>query len=147
MRIAAHGIELELPPGWEGRIYRRPGAWPVVHAASFALVAGDGDFATRAAERMPPGAVLLALVEYAPDLAGTALFAEHGPPRSIPASSASPSAMVRRLRGRAALQRFFTSPGRAFCLYMVLEIGSRTRLPARPADAVLGTLAIAPGGG
>ena len=42
MRIQAHGLGLELPPGWDGRIGRRPDALPVAHAASFALPAEDG---------------------------------------------------------------------------------------------------------
>ena len=55
MNLSAHGIRVGLPPGWEGRIYKRPdpAAQPVVHAANVALAPDDGDFATRTAELMP----------------------------------------------------------------------------------------------
>ncbi len=90
-RLASHGIEVELPAGWEGRLYRRPGGHPILHAASFALPAQDGDFATGAAAAMPPGATLAALLEYEPALAGRGLFAEPGPPRRIAAHELSPA--------------------------------------------------------
>jgi hypothetical protein len=141
MRIAAHGLALELPAGWEARIYRRPEALPVLHAASFALPAGDGDFATGATEIMPPGAVLIALLEYEPALAGTALFAEPGPPRAI-AAEASATGLPRRLPGRRGVQRFFNAAGRAFCLYVVVAAAAGARASATSADDVLGTLRI-----
>ena len=80
--LAAHGIRVGLPPGWEGRIYRRPdvAAQPVVHAANVALAPDDGDFATRTAELMPVDGALIVMVEYDPVLAGTAQFASTGVP-------------------------------------------------------------------
>ena len=60
MNLSAHGIRVGLPPGWEGRIYKRPdpAAQPVVHAANVALAPDDGDFATRTAELIPAAGVL-----------------------------------------------------------------------------------------
>ena len=48
MRLAAHGIAVDLPAGWDGRVWSRPGGGPVLHAANVALPPSDGDFATRA---------------------------------------------------------------------------------------------------
>jgi hypothetical protein len=125
LRIAGHGISVELPAGWEGRIYRRPGGRPVLHAASFPLPAEDGDFATDAIRRMPPGGALAVLTEYDPALAGRGLFAPAGPP-AFRAAELSPAALLQRLPGRLGGQRFFSSGGRAFCLYTVVA-----RRPAR----------------
>ena len=37
MIVEAHGIGLDVPDGWEARIYRRPHGDPTLHAANFAL--------------------------------------------------------------------------------------------------------------
>ena len=66
MKIAAHGIGLELPGGWEGRIYRLKGGDPILHAASFALPVADGDFGSGATAAMPAGGAFLALKEHRP---------------------------------------------------------------------------------
>lgn len=133
MRLAAHGLQLDLPAGWEGRVWRRPDAQPVVHAASFPLPSGDGDFATGAVERMPPSGVLVVLVEYDRELAGTPLFAARGAPPVLRAGDFSPRALLRSLPRQAGLQRFFTTAARPFCLYVV--IGSATGTPALAASA------------
>src|SRR5437764_330111 len=64
MRLEAHGIAVDLPSGWDGRIWRRPGGGPVVHAANVALPASDGDFATTATGSLPADGVVVVLVEY-----------------------------------------------------------------------------------
>src|SRR5437867_2391132 len=37
MVVSAHGISVDLPHGWEGRIFRRRHGDPTLHAATFAL--------------------------------------------------------------------------------------------------------------
>ncbi len=124
MRLAAHGIALELPRGWHGRIYRRPGAQPTVHAANFALPGEDGDFGSGATELMPDGGAFLSLKEYegGPRLVpGQGLFA----PAAIPLPLDPRQFHSRRLqvgrRGQAGMQHFFTASGRPFCLYAVVK--------------------------
>lgn len=124
MRLTAHGIALELPRGWHGRIFRRPGAQPTVHAANFALPAEDGDFGSGATERMRDAGAFLALKEYeaGPRLVpGQDLFA----PASIPLPLDPRRFGSRRLqvgrRGQAGMQHFFTASGRPFCLYAVVK--------------------------
>jgi hypothetical protein len=139
MRLAAHGIALELPAGWDGRIWTRAGGGPVVHAANVALPAVDGDFATRATEALPADGVVVVLVDYGPDDAGTPLFAAAAPGRVDP-GELSPSTLLRRRPGQRGLQRFFTASGRAMCLYVV--VGSAAHAPdlAAGVSRVLGTL-------
>ena len=69
--LAAHGIEVSLPSGWEGRVFRRPAAGEVasadaglegepaapaetthavLHVSTIALPLGIGDFASGAVE-------------------------------------------------------------------------------------------------
>jgi hypothetical protein len=141
MRLAAHGIALELPAGWDGRIWTRPGGGPVLHAANVALPAADGDFATRATDALPADGVVVVLVAYGPDAAGTPLFAAPAPGRIDP-GELSPSTLLRRRPGQRGLQRFFTASGRAMCLYVV--VGSTAHAPdlAAGVSRVLGTLRV-----
>src|SRR6185437_8039570 len=85
----AHGIALELPTGWDGRIWTRAGGGPVLHAANVALPATDGDFATRATGTLPADGVVVVLVDYGPEEAGAALFANPAPERVDPAPAPS----------------------------------------------------------
>jgi hypothetical protein len=146
VRIQAHGLELELPAGWDGRIGRRPNALPVAHAASFALPAEDGDFAALATSSMPPDGVVVVLAEYDSAFAGTGLFAPAGPPRSLRPQDFSPATLLHRIPGQVGLQRFFSNRGRAFCLYVVLGSGHRAPALARTATSLLRTLAVSPAG-
>jgi len=78
-KLSRAGIEVDLPDGWDGRIYRRQADDAVtrraLHAANFALPPGLGDYAVGAAEQMGAGDVLVVLLEFDPDSAGQGLFA------------------------------------------------------------------------
>jgi len=141
MRLAAHGIALELPTGWDGRIWMRSGGGPVVHAANVALPAADGDFATRATEALPADGVVVVLVDYGPDGAGSPLFAAPAPGRIDP-GELSPSTLLRRRPGQRGLQRFFTASGRAMCLYVVVGSAAHASDLAAGVSRVLGSLRI-----
>lgn len=126
MRIAGHGLSIDLPARWEGRISRRGGAGPVLHAATFALRPTDGDFGAAPTGRMRAGDAFAALLEYAPDprvRPGTGLFAPAGPSLPEPAEFGSAQLQVTR-RGQLGWQRFFTAAGRPCCLYAVIAPGS-----------------------
>jgi hypothetical protein len=145
MRLAGYGIEVDVPEGWEGRIFRHEGGEPTLHVGNAPLPVQDGDFGAGAIASMDPGGVFLALTEYGIELAGRGLFEPAGPPRNLAAAEVSPAALQRTLPGRAGLQRFFTASGRAFCLYLVVAAGSK--LDAAPlvsqAVRVLRTVVIA----
>jgi hypothetical protein len=142
VNVSAHGIEIDLPEGWEGRIYRRPGGWPILHAANFALPPEDGDFGTAAVGGMPPGGVFIALAEYHPSALGEPLFSRQGVPLPLRPSDVHPRALQRLGPGKAGLQRFFTSAGRPFCLHVVVESEAEGSAQVDEANVVLGSLRI-----
>jgi hypothetical protein len=147
MRLAGHGISIELPDRWEGRIYRRPGGHPILHTGSFRLVHDDADFGTMSIQAMGESDAFMALLEYEGASAGTPLFNEPEIPRPIDASELSPKAFPRRVAGRLGVQRFFTAHGvRPFCLYLVVSKGRTAQAdgPLPMANAVLATLRIDP---
>ena len=124
-KLTRQGLEIELPDGWDARIYRREADTEAVtrralHAANFALPAGLGDYAVGAVEAMTTGDVLVVLLEFDPDGAGRGLFRNEGLPADLAATDFSPTAMPRAIPGRTAAQWFFSLDGRAFCLYVVL---------------------------
>jgi len=124
-KLTRSGLEIELPDGWDGRIYRREvdvGAITrrALHAANFALPPNLGDYAVGAIERMRLGDVLVVLLEFDPQSAGRGLFRNEGMPVGLGANDFSPTAMPRAMPGRTAAQWFFSLAGRAFCLYVVL---------------------------
>jgi hypothetical protein len=124
MRLAAHGIGLELPRGWEGRIYRIAGSDPILHAANFPLPATDGDFGSGATAMMPAHSAFLALKEYRPGprlVQGAGLFAARSIPLPLEPGRFHPRALQVGRAGQAGFQHFFTASGRPFCLYAVIE--------------------------
>ncbi len=146
MRLQAHGIGLDLPAGWDGRIWGRPEGGPVLHAANVALPADDGDFATLATSALPADGVVVVLVEYGTADAGTPLFSASAPTAIAP-SELSPAALLHRRPGQRGLQRFFTSAGRAMCLYVVVGSEAHAADLAAGVSGVLQTLSVAPATG
>jgi hypothetical protein len=146
VKISGYGITVELPATWEGRIYKRPEGFPILHAGTFALPAEDGDFGSGAVASMGSSDAFAALLEYDPTLAYTGIFAPNGFPLPLRGSDASPKAMQRIVRGRTAVQRFFTESGRAFCLYAVFPAGARLVSLVAHANRILQTITIDPPG-
>lgn len=160
MRLAAHGIAAHLPAGWEGTIASEqrdlveaqmhafgvvehaPEVLPVAHFATFGLPAARNDFGAQAVEHMGPDDVFVALLEYAPAEATSALFSHQGLPRRLDPRAFSPRTLQRTVRGQSGLQVFFNEGGRAFCLYIVLgDAGDAHRL-VRRVEQVLATVQI-----
>lgn len=130
MRLAAHGLAVDTPAGWDARIFRRlqteagEEPHPVVHAANFPLPPVRGDYGSGAVDLMRAQHILVALVEFDPPSARTALFADEGMPRPR-ADDFHPWQLQRVLPGQSGAQWFFNTGTRAFCLYVVL--GSHAR--------------------
>lgn len=148
-RLAANGLAVGLPAGWEGRIQRRAATvaqeqtHSVVHLANFPLPERRDDFGGGVTPLMRSPDVFVALFEYGPDSLGAPLFAARGVPR-IGAEMFGSKRLQRPLPGQLGCQRFFSAHGRPFCLYVVA--GSRAYLPRIIAEvnAVLAALDIGP---
>lgn len=150
MDLSAHGITVDVPPGWDGEIYQRKAesnafapqserSEPVVHLANFPLMDDRGDFGSGAVEVMVAANVLIVLFEYGPDSVGTELFRARGVPR-VSSGDFAPNTMQRPLPGQSGAQYFFTEAGRAFCLYVVLGSHGRRRQLVPEVNQILSTL-------
>lgn len=148
-RIAAAGLSIEPPAGWEASIFRRPPStgevtYPVVHAATVPLPAGRGDYGSGLVEMLGPSDVFVGVLEFGPDAAASPLFSSW---RGVPGLTPDvyrPRALQRTIRGQAGVQRFFTVAGRAFCLYSVIgSMAQRVPLTAR-ANQLVGSLRVDP---
>lgn len=143
MKLHAYGIEIDLPRGWDGRIFRRPGADATLHAANFPLPASDGDFGSGATARMPQGGALLVIKEYraGPRLVpGTGLFVSRSIPLPLGAGHFHPRSLQVGRRGQAGFQHFFTAAGRPFCIYAVIKAPSTAATIASGANGQVAQL-------
>jgi len=146
-KLSRAGLEIGLPDGWDGRIYQRQAEAGVttrraMHAANFPLPPNLGDYATVAVDAMQAGDMLVTLIEFDPASAGAGLFATDGMPTALGADAFSPSAMPKAVPGRTASQTFFSSGGRAFCLYIVLGSHNDRAAMLPMVNAVVGTIKI-----
>lgn len=124
MRIAGHGISIDMPAGWEARIFRRGGGGAVLHVATFELLDGDGDFGAAATGRMRGDDVFATLIEYRVDdrlRGGVGLFAASGLPAPPEVHEFNPMQLQVTRRGQLGRQRFFTHDRRPYCLYLVIQ--------------------------
>jgi hypothetical protein len=159
--LVAHGIEVTLPSGWEGRLFRRPSAGEVsaaaadgppapagetthavLHVSTIALPIGVGDFASGAVDMLGHEDALIVLFEYDPVSADQPLFRAEGIPKQLQPDEFSPGVLQRAIRGQAGAQVFFHDSGRAFCLYVVLGSFANRRNLVPAVNQVLTTLTI-----
>lgn len=136
--IARFGLRVDTPPGWHATVFRRaaePGevTHPVLHACTRELPDDRGDFGTGVVDLLGPEDVFVALLEYGTDVADRGLFHKQGMPALAP-SQFSPDRLQRHLPRLSASQHFFSTGGRAFCLFTVL--GSHARRMATVPKAV-----------
>jgi hypothetical protein len=148
MKLEAHGLKIELPRGWSGRVFRRSAHIATLHAADFQLPMEDGEFGDRATSGMPAPASFLALTEYEPGSGlepGIGLFSARGLKLPLDPAAFSSRGLAHPRPGQAGMQHFFTGSGRPFCLYVVVS-GQRVhrRRQLLTLDHVLRTLHISP---
>ncbi|HNI33783.1 MAG TPA: hypothetical protein PLV93_00210 [Microthrixaceae bacterium] len=145
MILRAHSFVVDVPRGWDARIFRRaesevtsPSAstdvaglvpqsgvtTPILHLGSFPLPNGRGDYGSGAVGLMRPSDVFIALVQFGPESMGTPLFQRRGMP-TFRSADLSEAAMQRPIVGMGGAQRFFNVSGRPFCCYAV--VGSLVR--------------------
>ncbi|MGH9278399.1 MAG: hypothetical protein ACRD12_09900 [Acidimicrobiales bacterium] len=137
--LSGLGLSVDLPDGWDGRIYTRDeagGTRASLHGATFPLPGMRGDYGSGAVEMMGPEDVLVVLLEFDPSSTGQPLFAAQGFPTLYPTNFTQRN-LQRPIAGQAGAQWFFTEAGRAFCLYVVLGLlTDRDRLAPLAADVV-----------
>ncbi|MEQ8840086.1 MAG: hypothetical protein RIB98_03825 [Acidimicrobiales bacterium] len=146
-RLSTNGIDVLVREGWEvefSELQARPGApaRSLVHLANFALPAARGDYGSGAVEMMDGGAVLVIVMEFDSDSAGTAMFSGTRVPSDLRVDDFSAAALQRRLSGQAGAQRFFRVGGRAFGLYVVLGSGRQAGLLVREVNKSLAGITI-----
>lgn len=148
MILAAHGVRIELPAGWSGRLFSRVRGVATLHAGNYTLALNDGEFGNRSTAAMHPGASFFALTEYRAGAGlkpGSGLFASRRMPLPIDPTRFAVTALAHPRPGQAGMQHFFTSSGRPFCLYVVLAGGRATRRrQLTTVDHVLASLRIDP---
>ena len=157
-RLSGSGLSVELPDGWEGRIYSRsaeqaakasatggpmapPASNAFLHVASFPLPPGTGDYGSGAVEVMTNTDLLVILMEHGRESAGTALFASSGIPR-LTIDDVDPLRLQRVIEGQGGAQKFFNVAGRAFCLYVVFGSYLRRGRTIPVVNGVLDTVTI-----
>ena len=163
--LEAHGIKLNLPGGFEGRVFRReepasasapppsarafalapaaPPAPTVVHCSTQPLPSDLGDFGSALVPDLGPDDVFVVLFEY-PGATAEPLFARKGVPRSVQANDFDPNMLQRAIAGQAGVQVFAQEAGRAFCLYAVIGSFARRATLVEKVNAVLADLVIEP---
>lgn len=147
MRLAAGGLDLDLPPGFEARLRAQPPSGQdrsrnlLLHAATVPLPAERGDFGSGVWQLLGPDDVFVSLLEYDREDAGAELFAAQGLPVVRPGDF-SPAAMQQQVAGCSGAQWFFTAAGRPFCLYAVLGSHARRVAGAATVRRLLSQLSV-----
>ena len=116
--LQGFGLRLVLPSGWHGVLYRKPGAEPVLHAATFPLPPRDDDAADKAARAMGATNILVVFLEQRP----TARGFRYNPAR-LPIRIVRSNVLDRPVNGHAVARRTFSVNDRKFKL--CVEFGSR----------------------
>ena len=153
MRIAADGFDVEVPEGWEVRISRPTEkleggvSKPVLHAATFPLPEGRGDYGSGAVEMMGTNDVFVSLLEFGDEAVDSALFRPGPMPRTIDPQKFRTNGMQRWIPGQSAYQHYFTESGRAYCLYVVLGDHSRRVALSATVRQLLRSIRLQPRGG
>lgn len=146
MILEAHGVRVELPRGWSGRVFAREAAVATLHVGSFQIALDDGEFGDRSTGLMPAHGSFLALTEYRPGGGlepGEGLFAHGRIPRRLDPTRFASTSLAHPRPGQVGMQHFFTSARRPFCLYVVIAGGRTTRRDQLAViDHVLGTVQI-----
>jgi hypothetical protein len=150
-RLAASGLTLLVPVGWEARLTvpaRSTGVEegverPYLHVANFALPPRRAPFGAGVVASMRPTDVFAALVEYDPTSAATPLFSSPRAPSRLQHGDFASGSVQRAIRGQSGVQRFFHTEGRAFCLYVVAGGQPAFRVGLADLNALLHSLRVA----
>jgi hypothetical protein len=144
-KLERHGISIDIPRGWEGRIFvpdLPPPAinLPIMHVTDTVLTHERSSYAPELASRFGGTGALIALLEFEGKLADKGLYAPQGLDLPLRAERLNPNALQFPIPDQAGHQYFFSARGRAFCLYVVMGTGSGLHERLRTVNDMLGTL-------
>ena len=147
MRLARHDLSVDLQPGWDVRIFRRPSgegdvAHSVLHAATVRMPPDRGDYGSGVVTELGDDDAFVALVEFGADAASSALFSARGLP-TISSRDFAPTQLHRVVPGQSGYQTFFRVHRRAFSLYVVLGAHSRRLFVVPRVRHLLDTIQVA----
>jgi hypothetical protein len=151
MRLADRGLALDVPRGWEARIFvpsLPPPAinLPVLHVSSVALPPARSSYAPEVGPAVGSSGAFAALVEFEPALADVGLYAARGMPLPIRSVDLDPAALQLPELDQGGLQRFFSLAGRAFCLYVIAGLGAGMEGRLGSLNGALASVEISPVG-
>ncbi len=157
-RLDAHGLSVPLLAGWDIRILQRKepavmwdgmnptptGGWvyPMIHAATIPMPPLGGDYGSHVVPLLGPSDIFMAMVEFAPEEAGTALFTPGMP--VLRGAQFNRDAMQRVMPGMSGAQQFFTIQGRAFSLLCVVGSHLRRNRLAATAQTLFSKIEVEP---
>jgi len=123
LQINGHGITAQLPASWDGRIILpTDGGTFAMHAASFALPPGDGEWPGYAVDTMPSGGAIIALIEQDAAFAGAGAFVSGSIPQNLTVDAFGWGVMPNPQPGRFGAQFFFTVPAtRTWACWIVVD--------------------------
>jgi hypothetical protein len=148
-RLASHGIVVDVPRGWEGRIFvpdLEPPAinLPILHLTDAVLTVERSSYAPELAARAGGTGTLVALLEFDRSLANVGLYARRGLHLPLTRERFHHRALQFPSRVQEGHQRFFSEGGRAFCLYVVLGTGHGVDRRLSQVNRALSSLEIRP---
>jgi hypothetical protein len=148
-RLASHGIAVDVPKGWEGRIFvpdLDPPAinLPILHLTDAVLTVERSSYAPELAARAGGSGTLVALLEFDHHLANVGLYAPRGLHLPLTRERFHHRALQFPSRVQEGHQRFFSEGGRAFCLYVVLGTGRGADRRLSEVNRTLSSLEIRP---
>jgi hypothetical protein len=147
--IMSHGIAIDVPAGWEARMFVPdvpPPAvnLPVLHLTNTILTHERSSFAPELAARGGGTGALVALLEFEHTLADKGLYAPQGLDLPLGRDRFHPRALQVPSLVQEGHQRFFSRHGRAFCLYVVLGTGPGADRRLHAVNEALASLRIQP---
>ena len=147
--LSSHGITIEVPNGWEGRMFvpdvPSPAVnLPVLHLTNTILTHERSSFAPELAARAGGTGALVALLEIEHTLADRGLYAPQSIDLPLGRDRFHPRALQVPSLVQEGHQRFFSRHGRAFCLYVVLGTGPGADHRLHTVNEALASLRIEP---